>query len=195
MSDFAVCTMTLHDALKCDPEMLDFISLRTPEQTTKFTEMFKARWDIYEIGGETIELSKRFFANRFNQYKEYYQELIDDYENRINYLNGVIVTETHSENYSADGSIGKTDSATRNNTYTDLPNRTTVNNYATNKDETSESIVTSQTYEDAHDKTLTISRNGDVNILDQKIKYQKYLRNVYLEFAERFKDCFALIYN
>lgn len=195
MSDYAVCTMTLHDALKVDPTLLDFVSLSTDEQIAKFKDMFKARWDIYEIGGETIPLSKRFFDNKFRQWKDYYQELINDYENKINYLNGIVSNETHTENYTGDGTRGKTDNANRNSTYVDLPNRTTTSNYATNKDDTSEEIISSQTYEDNHDRTLEISKTGDVNILDQKIKYQKYLRNVYLEFVERFADCFALIYN
>lgn len=243
MSDYAVNTITLHDALEIDATLLDFISLSTEAQTTKFKNMFIARWDIYELAGETIPLSKRFLKNKFDTNKDYYQELIDDYENKITYLNGIISTEELTYSDSGNGSVNKsgtkslTDDTTKSGTNTindtinksennginkdliDLPNKTVSTNYVSKKDNTSETkqgvqqdsfsqatqdIVSNtkdetsqdaQTYLDAKSGTKTVSRTGDVNILEQKIKYQKYLRNIYLEFAERFKECFCLLYN
>lgn len=243
MSDYAVNTITLHDALEIDATLLDFMTLSTPAQTTKFKNMFIARYDIYELGGETIPLSKRFLKNKFDEYKDYYQELIDDYENKITYLNGIVSTEQLSYSDSGNGSVNKsgskslTDDTTKSGTNTindtinksesnginkdliDLPNKTVSSNYVSKKDNTTETKQGSQqdafsqatqdifsntkeetsqdahTYLDAKSGSKTISRTGDVNILEQKIKYQKYLRNIYLEFAERFKECFCLLYN
>ena len=195
MSDMAFSTMTLHDALIIDNTLLNFISLKTTEQTNKMKEIFLARWDIYEIGGETIPLFKRFLTNNFNKHKDYYQELIDDYENKINYLDGITSTEGVSYTDSSNGSVSKARIGTENIDVIDLPNKQTTNNYVSQKNNTSESISETNTYDDSKAGNKIITRNGDVNILEQKIKYQKYLRNIYLEFAERFKDCFVMIYN
>lgn len=243
MSDYAVNTMTLHDVINQYPNFLDFISLKTTEQTTKFKEIFSARWDIYELGGETVALSKRFLTNKFNCYKDYYQELIDDYENKINYLNGIVSSETltyldsgsGSENNSGNKSLTENIDDTETNAINaannssannginkdliDLPNKQTANNYISKKDNTSETKQSSETqtynqtkgddyeravseasqdaktYQDTKSGNKSVSRTGDVNILEQKIKYQKYLRNVYLEFADKFKDCFCMLFN
>ncbi len=195
MSDMAFSTMTLHDALIADNTLLDFISLSTQAQTDKFKEIFSARWDIYEIGGETIPLAKRFFANKFNIKKDYYQELIDDYENKIDYLDGIISNEGVSYTESNDGSQSKNRMGTENTDFIDLPNKQTTSNYISKKNNTNESISEAQSYEDSKAGNKIITRSGDVNILEQKKEYQNYLRNVYLEFAEEFKDCFVLLYD
>lgn len=195
MSDKAFSTMTLHDALIIDENLLDFVTLSTSEQINKFKEMFVARWDIYEIGGETLALTKRFFKNKFDVYKDYYQELINDYDNKINYLDGIIHSETVS--YSENRDISDTGNVinTENLENIDLPNKQTQQNYVTSKvNDTKGTSVDTHKDDDKFGNTL-ISRNGDVNILEQKIKYQNYLRNIYLEFVERFKNCFVLIYD
>ena len=185
---------TLEEALVKDPTLLDNLQMSTTTQTTTFKDIFKARWNIYECAGFSIEEFKKFIENKFKSWLPYYQELIDDYENRITYLDGVVNSEIHSETYTADGSVDKTDNASRNNVYTELPNKVTSKEYPSNKDDTSESLVSQQSYEDSHNKGVTITSKGDVNILEQKIKYQKYLRNVYLEFANKFDVCFVLLY-
>ena len=185
---------TLEEALVKDPTLLDNLQMSTTAQTTMFKDIFKARWNIYECAGFSIEEFKKFIENKFKSWLPYYQELIDDYENRITYQDGIVNSEIHSETYSADGSVDKTDTASRNNVYTELPNKVTNKEYPSNKDDTNENLVSQQSYEDSHNKGVTITRTGDVNILEQKIKYQKYLRNIYLEFANKFDVCFVLLY-
>lgn len=185
---------TLEEALVKDPTLLDNLQMSTTTQTTMFKDIFKARWNIYECAGFSIEEFKKFIENKFKSWLPYYQELIDDYENRITYQDGIVNSEIHSETYSADGSVDKTDTASRNNVYTELPNKVTNKEYPSNKDDTNENLVSQQSYEDSHSKGVTITRTGDVNILEQKIKYQKYLRNIYLEFANKFDVCFVLLY-
>ena len=195
MNENTMSSMTLHEALEIDEHLLDFISLQTEEQTTKFKNMFIARYDIYEIGGETIPLTKRFLTNKFNIYKDYYQELINDYENKINYLNGIVDSEVVMYVDSSNGDVNKSYNSNSNTDYIDLPNKTVSPNYVSKKDNTAQTSQDAQHYEDSKSGNKSISRNGGVNILEQKKEYQKYLRNVYLEFAERFKDCFVLVYN
>jgi hypothetical protein len=185
---------TLEEALVKDPTLLDNLQMSTTAQTTMFKDIFKARWNIYECAGFSIAEFKKFIENKFKSWLPYYQELIDDYENRITYQDGIVNSEIHSETYTADGSVDKTDTASRNNVYTELPNKVTNKEYPSNKDDTNENLVSQQSYEDSHSKGLTITRTGDVNILEQKIKYQKYLRNIYLEFANKFDVCFVLLY-
>lgn len=185
-NDYAYVSMTLNDALKIDENFLEDLTLSTTEQTNKLIEMFKSKWDIYEIAGETLEFSKRLIKDKWYTIKDYYQELINDYENKINYLKGYVSTTTITKDDEETYKFGRKVESSN----IDLPNKTTSGTYVSSKNivENSNSDVVNR------DNVETITKDGDVNILEQKMKYQKYLRNVYLECVEQFKDCFAQIY-
>ena len=59
-------TITLHDALIDNPDLLDGLVMSTNDRTNKLKEMFINRWEIYEIGLETINLFKLCINNTFN---------------------------------------------------------------------------------------------------------------------------------
>lgn len=170
MYDYSYSSITLRDAIKEEPQLLEAFVLNTQEQTTKFIDIFRAKWDMYDIGGETIELFKIFITNRFIVKKDYYQELIDEYETQFNYLDGRKTVTTYREDANTDS------------TDYDLPRKTGATGTATAK--------TNVDGELEWTRTLT----GDVDVLEQKSKYMKFIRNLYEQFADEFKDCFSLIY-
>lgn len=101
----ATKTIKLRDLLKLDNSVLDILVMRTPEQSEKLKSMFKAIFNEYEIGGETPTMFKNFVTDVHAEYIDYYQELIDTYEEKINYLDGYKSTteiydnNTRNENY------------------------------------------------------------------------------------------------
>lgn len=202
MYDYSVATITLHDLLEMNSNFLSIFNLEKNEQTEKFKNMFMARYDIYEIGGETIPLFKRYLENTFNMKKDYYQELINDYEDKIDYLNGYVShIETndnyeHNENYERNNQV---ESITGDNTNNiDLPNKQTNAEYITSKikrDNSQNANINETTSNNRTRKNdIIVNKTGGVNILQQKDYYQKYLKNVYLDFVDEFKTCFVLIY-
>lgn len=186
--------LTLEEALEEDATLLNNLQMSTALQTQTFIDIFKARWNIYECAGFSIEEFKKFVENKFKVWLPYFQELINDYENKINYQDGIKSDITHTEMNSGTGQVSKQNAGTRNNVYTELPNKVTLKEYPTTKDNTTENVSTNESYNDSKSKSLLINKKGDVNILDQKIKYQKYLRNVYLDFVNKFDSCFVLVY-
>lgn len=181
--DYAVATLTLFDALDLYPDLLDNLKLNNEEQTNKFIEMFKSKYNFYEIGGETIPLFKRFIEDTFDTFKDYYQQLINEYEKEFNYLDGYIESYESEYSYKDDSDIS------RNNDFIDLPNKITTNEYITNKERFSTDFLSNRT------GTNKNTKKGNVNILEQKKKYLDYIRNLYSEFADKFKTCFVLVYN
>lgn len=170
MFKYSYSSITLKDAIKEEPTLLGGFVLDTPEQTQEFITVFRGMWDTYDIGGETISLFKEFITNRFNMNKPYYQELINVYLDELNYKDGKKAV------------IAYTGSMNSDDTDYDLPRKDGSSGKATSQIKKEGQIAST--------KTLT----GDVDVVDLKSRYLKYLRNVYKEFAETFKDCFSLIY-
>lgn len=203
--DFAFYTTTLKDALEIDPDLFEHMTLDTTEHTNKFIDMFTARWDIYEIGGETVALFKRFIEDKFNTLKDVYIERLKTYEQEFNYLDGYVqkikeTTKTTNDNSLVSETEGEL-SDSKDSEYYDLPNRqiNSGNGYLSKKDKIGKSSTGTSTTTNTEDKTEDIIRNyektGGVDILNQRIQYlNKYIRNIYLDFAEEFKSCFCLIY-
>lgn len=170
MFDYSYSSITLRDAIVQEPTLLDEFVLETTDQTNMFKEIFRAKWDLYDIGGETIEIFKAFIDNRFALKKEYYQQLLNEYYTDFNYLDGRYTqTEYH-------------ESANTDSTSFDLPRKTGATGTATTKENVNGSIGWVRTFK------------GDVDVLDLKARYLKYIRNVYEDFANEFKDCFSMIY-
>lgn len=90
-------SITLHDLLLQEPDLLNFMILDTSAHTQEFIQMFIAYWDIYEICAETVESFKIILANTFAVHKNKYIELINAYETKINMLDGVVITEIDND--------------------------------------------------------------------------------------------------
>ena len=194
MTDYSYCTMTLKDVLKIDEDFLDFLQLSTTIQTNTLLNMFKARWDIYEIGGETLEFSKRLLKDKFDTIKDYYQNLINTYEQELLYDDGIKSVVQFDTSDRASNQRSGSDSYQSENQKIDLPNRTTTGEYISNKDKDNGSTTYGKREEFIDVKDHTTTTTGNVNVVEQREKYLKYLRNIYLDMVNEFRPCFAMIF-
>lgn len=255
-------TMTLHDILREDPNFLDILVLSTDERTTKLKNMFIAKRDIYEVSGETEKVAKLYITNKFNMYKDYYEELITAYETKIEMLDGkltsieiedtlsstenkndtitnenTIVTKDTTESNSTDitkdsGTVKDEREITENITETtdtyDLPRKNTSENTPSTKVEHNTTTTTTDDNTETTDKTKTttkentdtrdinttnngnetrkgdttkeetknktITTKGQENVIKLKKEYMELLRNIYLEFVNKFEPCFLSLF-
>lgn len=95
--EYSYTSLTLRDVLKIEPTLLDDLTMSTTDRTTKFKNMFKAYYNSKSIAGETIELFKLWIGDKFNAYKDYYEELLTVYEKTIELDDGVVTTITHND--------------------------------------------------------------------------------------------------
>ena len=256
--EYSYSSLTLRDVLKIEPTLLDDLTMSTAERTNKFRNMFKAYYNSKSIAGETIELFKLWIGDKFSTYKDYYEDMITEYEKSILLDDGIVTTITHTDIGSNTEEGTNSDTSSRNDSSTndesgtntqtgsgtdstsgtrgvetddntdniDLPNRTTTGEYVSSReknhidtDETTSSSTTksesiSGSYskgneysnessidnsgeynkEGSYSKTITETRKGGVNVIEQREKALAYIRNLYLEFVKKFEDCFSCIY-
>lgn len=113
-------TITLHDAVAQNPNLLtDVFTFTKPDGSVNtarqamMVKIFTGMWGYHELGSETIPLFKQWLMDMYNQKVDYYSELIDAYQVKIDMLDGAVSdTET---------------------TFIELPNKVTGKEYATNK--------------------------------------------------------------
>lgn len=199
---YSYTTMTLLDAMKAKPDLLDNLEMNTQERTQAFKETFTSMYNTKSIGAETIELFQVWVENRFNELKRLYNSKLDIYEMNLNGDDGnKIVKETYG-NDSRDYNAGYDNTTTRNDNDTqtniDLPRNATNTEYPTtrikqNNIDTKEdhSAILSN---DSGSRSETQTIKGDVNVIDQRNKWLNFIRDLYREMCREFKDCFAIIY-
>lgn len=256
----AIYTMCYKDVLEVCPTLLDQIVWDTPEHTEKLKEMLYSKYFNYEISGETIGEEKLFLTEKFNEYKDYYAEMLGAYETSIEWLDGEITSYSEESSFSEDGSETtsddsslthghtETDSGTDTNkvereitetttiqrteevttTRYDLPRSSSSENHATQivkehpdgepntttvapsdgtdtssleygkvkthggKDSTERDIekTTGKSGESSKSHTAKVA-----DLINQKERYLKLIRNLYSEFADKFKPCFITMFS
>ena len=187
---YAKYTMQLRDVLKLYPTILDNLHFDTEEDTNKFISMFKSKWAIYEIGGETIDEFQTFIENVFNEYKDYYEEMLRAYKTEINMLDGIKTNITFVDTKNEETEL-HTEGDSENKQY-GLPNKTTSTDYMTSKDRVNTSG--NEQYSGTTTRNNTINRSGGVNVIELKREYMNLIRNLYSEFADKFQKCFITLY-
>lgn len=207
----AIYTMSYKDALDNAPTLLDDIVWDTMEHTEKLKEMIYAKFFNYEISGETLPEQKVFMTAKFNEYKDYYAEMLNAYEREISWLDGIISSETSSETsgntktFTPRAKYKTTDTPGVVNTTEDydLPRSTSSENRPSSKRVSTPSGTSISTTEglEGNDQTIdsgtgskTVSRKIG-NPIEQKREYLKLIRSVYSEFADKFKPCFLTLFN
>ena len=115
---YAKYTITLYDLLQDDPTFLDFLQLDTEDHTTKFKNIFKARWAMYEIGGETPQQFKIFVEQEFELHKQYYIDKLNMYEKDFKLEDGIISSIETDRTSTFVGSKEKTNNVESENTTT-----------------------------------------------------------------------------
>lgn len=182
---YAKYTMQFNDLLLEDPDLLLDLVEELPNDIIRssFINMFKARWGIYEIGGETITEFKEYLQAYYDMYKDYYLEMINAYNVDIDMLDGIKETITEENN--------DEEKTTSNGTskYIDLPNKVTSEDYATNK------TIGNSTTSTSNDRSKTITRTGGVNVLELKKQYMLLIKDLYKEWIDKFSPCFIQLYD
>lgn len=195
---YAKYTETFYDFLKDNPNFLDdIIQLSTSERSQKLKEALTSEFNLYEIGGETEKVFEIMFTDTFKQWKDYYEERITAYEKQYDYTEGNKRRTIKSSTINTEGSQDGNGSSNSKNTEIELPNKQVTQSYegypnAITKDENSDEQHREYENETTLDDEVTTI--FDDEFLDLKRKYMEQLRNIYLEFAKKFKECFILIY-
>lgn len=180
-------TETLSEFITYNPKFLeDNFKMSTEDRSKKIISMFISDWLLYEISAETESEFKLFIKSTFDKYKDYYEEMLDNYEKKYDYSVGLTrVTESsNSNNSTSDVTPNLTD------THYDLPNKQTENEYPSSKD----------TQTGSNHSSLAGSNNGSEKVsyndefIQLKNAYMSQIRSLYYEFSSRFKDCFLHIY-
>lgn len=204
-------TMCFKDVLTLAPDILQNLVLDTTAHTEKFQEMLKAKWAIYEISGETIPEFQVFLEAKFNQYKDYYIEMINAYETQIQWLDGDVISETYNitdtnnEKYTPKVAITTTDTprVTTTDSEYDLPRSASSENRPSGKSITehdgTNTRVVSPDGTNFNETDSTKTKTGGTtrkagNPTELRKKYLDSIRSLYAEFAEKFKACFLDMY-
>ena len=203
-------TMCFKDVYTIKPSIFNDMMMSTTARTDKLIGMLKAKYDLYEISGETIQEFQLFLTNKFLQYVDYYEQLLNAYDAEFDWQDGDVetfdLTEEHDDTSTLTPRTKRETTVTPQNDATsdeyDLPRSASAENRPSgrtiSRDSTvkTESQVTEGTDEvhDVKEKTNTGNRKL-VNLVEQRKKYLDSVRNLYLEFADRFKPCFIQIFN
>lgn len=202
----AIYTMSLEEALKTDSTVLDGIELDTEEQTQKLKAEVMNVFFNWEIAGETLQEFKSFIKYKFQEYKEYYQKLINIYAEELDYKTGE--AETREDTISGNSAyaytpgvkttIVNTPLGRTEQTYIDLPRSTASEERPTSKTVTQDGGTNTSTTEydggsnesEREYETNITSNRQRGNKVDLRENYRKKLRDIYHDFADRFKPCF-----
>lgn len=195
---YAKYTETFHDFLIANPSFLgSTINMSSTTRTDKLKNALVSEFNLYEIGGETEEMFMIMFADVFNQWKDYYEERITAYEKQYDYATGNRRRTVKKSTIGTEGSQDGNESSNNKHTDIELPNKVVSQDYegypnAINKDVASGN--NHREYENETNLDDEVTTYFDDEFLDLKNKYLAQLRNIYLEFAKKFKECFILIY-
>lgn len=172
-------TMTFYDLLSLDPDFIsNNLKMSTDDRTNNLVDALKAQWSVYEISGETIGEFKLFLVTTFNEYKRYYEEMLDNYDKEFDYREGII------RKTSLEGSVTNEDKSI----YVDLPNK---------KIDESDIYAYPSSGNKDNGKTMNNSTSTTTNNADMirlRVQYLSQIRDLYRDFALKFSDCFIHIY-
>lgn len=192
---------TLMQALVDNPSLLSNFELSTTERTTTFIDMFKACYNTKRLCTTDVNLFKQYITDTFNKFYKLYEDKLNVYERELNGDNGETVTRTLLDIGSKSNSVTTNTNSSQDasNTYTDydIPRSSTIGNPTTKKTESIDIDTTgfAGTVETgSNNKNITENINGNVNVVKQRELWLKFVQNLYLKFADEFKDCFLRVY-
>lgn len=155
---------------------------------------------FYEIGEDDDEhlIMFNFLVDVFREYAPYYNQVIQNYNKEYDYALNNKRTITKSDKLNMVGNTNISNEQNGSTTRYDLPNKVvpSSNWRSTPSDitDTEESSSNNKDYtnDTTRDSTTTTEFNNE--FIDLKNKYMNQIRNVYREFAMKFKDCFYQVY-
>lgn len=161
--------------------------MSTTERTTKLVQMLINTYGIYEISGETEGEEKEFLIDVFGCYKDYYEEILDNYTKKFNFESGIINNSLTTHTKKNDGEDSNV------NIHVELPNKKIdANDYFNYPDNADKEITTRGT---SVTDTNTSSVTSNDKYIKLKNQYIRQIRNIYSEIALKFKECFIMLYD
>lgn len=186
---YAQYTETFLEFLDKNPTFLtDTINATTygnQDYANDMIEILKARFNFYEISGETEDTFKTYFEDTFNQWRKYYLEILKAYNDTWEIKKGIIRTTSSSADSNGNSTGGDT------STYYDLPHKE-LNDIKKYPDSYTDNTNKQESTSHAERET-TITDNS--SYLSQKATYINMIRNVHNEFCTRFNECFIHIFD
>ena len=197
-SPYAKFTMTYQEAIEIDPTIAYNLTLDTQEHSEKLQNMIKDRYWNWEIGGETLGEFKAMLSHHFRTIRDYYIELIQAYETKINMLDGrltsVVVDENTISKDTSSGTLSHTGTNSGDGKNYDLPRSNATENRPSSRNESSATTNTTDTSSGTTDKQgtrdKTVTTTGGENVIELKRSYLNLLRNVWLELVNELSPCF-----
>ncbi|MBO7691254.1 MAG: hypothetical protein J6T10_01305 [Methanobrevibacter sp.] len=167
----------------------------TQTMAQKLVSMLKSVFDYYEIGDKDEMFN--FLYDTFNEYYKYYYDVITNYEKEYDYALNNKRKVSRVDNLNIGGSVNTKDSRAGSNTEYQLPNKVIDESYRS----TPSNIVDTKdnSNQDKEFNTDTVRQSDTTTefnneFIDLKNKYMNQIRNVYREFAMKFKECFYQVY-
>lgn len=165
--------------------------------TDSLYNMLYGIYSWYEIGDENPLVMLMFMENVINEYIDYYDEVIGNYKKEYDYAlnNKRVITKNDKLNMVGNTNIVN-DTKDKQTEY-QLPNKVIDDSYRS----TPSNIIDTDsvnnndknyTNDTSRDSVTTTEFNNE--FIDLKNKYMNQIRNVYREFAMKFKDCFYQVY-
>ena len=207
---FAKYTMSYQEVVALDATIPEVLTFGDDTKDKAIRDMVMDMYWNREIAGETVGEFRGMLSHAFGTIRDYYNELIDAYQTKIDMLDGrktttVIdgtdkTTEEGKNDYSSQGTIDR-DSTNTTNRY-DLPRSTASENRPSGKtedtstDDRSSSSSGNAKYENSktldRDKTITIT--GGESVIKLKKEYMGIIKNIYRECANNLQKCFLDIF-
>ena len=165
------------------------------QMASNLVEMLKAVYNYYEIGD--CDEMFNFLSDTFTEYYRYYSEVINNYQKEYDYALNNKRKVSRVDNLNIGGSVNTKDSRAGSNTEYQLPNKVIDESYRS----TPSNIVDTKdnSNQDKEFNTDTVRQSDTTTefnneFIDLKNKYMNQIRNVYREFAMKFKECFYQVY-
>lgn len=183
-----------------DDEFIDQIqdSFNEFDEDDKLLDMFLRKYRYYEICDKEESVFVQCVRDVFYEYLDYYTELLTNYNKEYDYALGNKKTMTRTD--TTESNKNGTVAAENDNVHReyDLPNKvvdaSSEDGYLTAKDTNKGSSSASTEENNSSEYGSSIETVYHDEFLDLKRKYLNQIRNVYEEFADKFKDCFLHIY-
>lgn len=187
--------------MEIDPTIITQMQLNDETLTSKFQELFTNRYFFYEIASETLPRFKLLLNQTFGRYKEYYEHAIEIYNSDFDWKAGWLTTisqqSSSTDNRHENSSSNSDSSSNGEQQLLDLPNyqgEGTPTNVNKNDISSSDSSTREYTTNNTSNRNSSETKSSR-NVLDERGKVMSQLRNILLEFVERFNFCFVMAYN
>ena len=202
MIDDVTENLTLLEALEKDSSILDYLTLANPLWDAKLLKRFKGMYGSRQIATNNLGEFKLWIKLINDEYSNLYQDKLSIYELQLNGDDGVKISRaTAKTNTAQSATTNGLTSATNdsiNTTNYDLARTSNPVEKPTTKQSVSEAIQNTQnsTINSSGNGSESIAETitGDVNVIEQREKWIKFIRDLILDYCKEFKDCFALVY-